>query len=203
MLALAVIVLLLALILLLRVGLDAAFIEGEVTVSVKIGPFCLKLFPIRQKAKTKKQKPDKNGSEATEKKKTGAKPTKEDIREITDLGLETLGRLRRKLSIDLFMLHLSVASDDPCDTVINYGRINAVISSALPLLHRAFKVKNEDIRTQLDFETEKIYAEARLIAGFHIWEILYIVLCAGIGFLSWKRRCKKRRGEACAAERKG
>ena len=204
MLALAIIVLVLVLILLTPVGADVSFISGELRVCAKIWCFRLTLIPARPRRpkREKRKKPEKQRP-GTSEKKPKPKLGKEDILEIVRLGLETLGALRRRLSIDRFMLHLTVGSDDPFDAVKSYGTVNAAIGAALPLLHRAFNVRNEDIGTQIDFASEKMSADAQLIATFRIGQLLYIGICAATGFLKWRGRCKKRAAAAQPDETKG
>ena len=204
MLALAIILLVLVLILLTPIGADVSFISGELRVCAKIWCFRLTLIPARprrpKREKPKKQKKHRPGDAG---KKPKPKLGKEDIIEIVRLGLETLGALRRRLSIDRFMLHLTVGADDPFDAVKSYGGINAAIGAALPLLHRAFNVKSEDIGTQIDFASEKMCADVQLIATFRIGQLLYIGICAAIGFIKWRGRCKKRAAAAQPDETKG
>ena len=108
------------------------------------------------------------------------------------MAVKALSRLRRMLSIDVLMLHLRVGGDDPFDTVVQYGAINAALGAALPHLNRAFKIKKQDIHTAIDFSEESTSAEARLAGTYQIWEILCIALCAGASFVVWLLRRRKR-----------
>lgn len=196
MIVLAIILALLILLLLLPVGVDASFLGGALTVKVKAGPVKLRLIPARKKKekpgkeKKKKAKPPKEKKAPEEKKKQ--KLTRDDIFGIARLGLKALSRLRKSLSIDLLMLHLTAGAEDPYDAVMQYGYVNAGLGALLPLLHRAVKVRKEDIATAVDLNSGKTSVDLRLAATLQIWEILYIALCAGVGFLGWMHKRKKR-----------
>ncbi len=210
MLALGIIILILILILIMPVGADAAYIGNVFSLAAKAGPFKIGILPSKSKEgdekkakKEKKPKKDKKAAEKTEnegKKKSGKPKLKlsfEDIMGIVRIGLAALGRFRRSISIDLLMLHLTTAGPDPYTAVMNHGYFNAAIGAALPLLHRAFKVKKEDYASEIDFEADKLKIDARIVLTVRIWEILLIVFCAAYGFIKWLfRRRRKAKAEA-------
>jgi nitrate reductase NapE component len=192
-LALWIILAVIVLLLLLPVGVEAAFIAGELSLSVKAGVVKIKILPAKPKNKEGKKKPREKKKDGEKKeKKPKKKLTLQEILDIAKLGLKALSRFRRRLSIDVLMVHLCVATKDPYDTVKQYGTINAAIGALLPQVHRAFKIKDEDIATAMDFTGEKMSVDARFVATVQIWEILYISICAGAGFLVWLLRHKKR-----------
>lgn len=200
--ALWIILAIIILLLLLPVGVDAAFLGGVFSLAVKAGPLKIRILPAKPK-KPKKKKPKKK----KDKKEEGAKPkqklTLEDIKGIARLALKALSRLRRFLSIDVLELYLRVGGDDPYETVKQYGAINAALGAALPYLHMAFKIKKQDIQTAIDFSEEKLSADARLAATYQIWEILCIAFCALGSLIVWLVRRKKRaRAEAKAQKTK-
>lgn len=216
MIALAVILAVVVLLLILPVGGDVSFIDYAFSLSVKAGPFKIGLLPKKEKSegegsgkKPKKEKkkkddaqPEKGEAEAEKEKKPKQKLTFEDILGIIKLALDALGRFRRSLSIDVLMLHLTTAGPDPYSAVMNYGYFNAAIGAILPGLHRAFKVKKEDIASQVDFDADKLKVDARLVLTIRIGEILLIVFCAAFAFVKWflhrRRRIKR---EAKAAQK--
>jgi len=199
--ALAIILALLALFLLLPVGADVSFIGGELVLKAKAGPVKLQLIPGKpkkpgegkKKEKVEKVKPPKKKKTAEEKIKS--KITKDDVFTLLRILFKALGRLRRALSIDVLMLHLSVAAPDPFDAISQYGYINAGIGGLYPLIHKAVKIRKEDIATEIDLNSDKIKADVRLVATFQIWEILHLALCAAFAFICWfiKRRRRNRR----------
>lgn len=192
--ALIIIPAIIILLLLLPVGVDAAFADGVFSLKVKAGPVKLRILPAKPKKQGKKQeeKPKKPKSKKKKPSKPKPKLTFDDIKGIARIALRALSRLRRMLSIDVLTLHLRVAGDDPYDTVVQYGAVNAALGAGLPYLHMAFKIKKQDIQTEIDFTQDKISADARFEGAYQIWEILCIALCAGSSFIVWMLRRRKR-----------
>lgn len=83
------------------------------------------------------------------------------------------------------MLHFLAAGPDPYSAVMNYGYFNAAIGGLRPLLHRAFRIKDEDFASAIDFEADKLKIDGRIVLTVRIGEILFLVLCAAFGFLKW------------------
>lgn len=199
--ALWIILAIIILLLLLPVGVDAAFLGGVFSLAVKAGPLKIRILPAkpRKPKKPKEKKPKKKKDKKEESAKPKQKLTLEDIKGIARLALKALSRLRRFLSIDVLELYLRVGGNDPYDTVKQYGAINAALGAALPYLHGAFKIKKQDIQTAIDFSEEKLSADAHLAATYQIWEILCIAFCALGSLTVWLVRRKKRaRAEAKA-----
>lgn len=196
--ALWIILAILILLLLLPVGVDAAFLGGVFSLAVKAGPLKIRILPAKPK-KPKKKKTKKKKDKKDDSAKPKQKLTLEDIKAIARLALKALSRLRRFLSIDVLELYLRVGGNDPYDTVRQYGAINAGLGAALPYLHGAFKIKKQDIQTAIDFSEEKLSADAHIAATYQIWEILCIAFCALGSLIVWLVRRKKRaRAEAKA-----
>jgi len=194
--ALIIILALILLILCLSVGADAAYDSSGFTLKIVIGPFRKTLLPAKKKKPKKEKEPKEEPEEKPEKDekpKTGLpfRITLSDIRELLGIVFRLLGRLRRALSIDRFMLHLLVTADDPYDAVTRFGVINALLSALDGPAHRALKIRDEDIQTCVDFEEEDMIVEARIVLTLQIWEILYAVLCAGCAAAIWFLRKKR------------
>lgn len=200
MLALVIIVVLLVLFLILPVGVDAAYDGAVFALKAKAGLVKIQILPKKEKPpkpegekKPKKEKKKKREQEHKPKQKL----TLDDILELAGIGLKALGRFRRSLSVDKLMLHMAAAAPDPYDAVLLYGRVNAGLSALSPLLHRALKIREEDIRTCVDTEPGTMFLEARVVVTLQIWEILYIAFSAGFAALRWliKRKRKIRKLE--------
>ena len=206
MIALGIIILIIVLLLLLPLGADAAYGQDGFKLKLKIGPAHMSIIPSKEKKKNKKEKKPKK-AKAEKAAKSSKKPSKprqklsfEDIMGIIRLALKALGRFRRSISVDLIKVHITTAGPDPYSAVMNCGYINAAIGAVLPLLHRVFKVKKEDYETGVDFDSDKLKLEGRVVLTVRVGEILLIALCAGIGFLKWRKGRKARlKAEAQAA----
>ena len=202
MIALCIVLAVLVLILILPVGVDAAYIDSAFSLKAKAGPARIGILPKKERPdKPEKKKKPKEQKEAPEgKEHPKLKIGLADIKELLGFALKALGRFQRALSIDVFMLHMVSGAEDPYDAVMQFGYLNAGLSALSPLFHKVVKIRKEDIRTAVDLELKRPLIEARLAATLQIWEILYIGICAGCAFLRWFLRKKK---EAKAAARAG
>ena len=194
MIALCIIVVLALLILILPVGVDVSWLSRRFLLRVKAGPVRVQLFPPKaKKPKKPKEKREKQPKAAKGHETEKEKLTPDDIVELSKLAMGALGRFRQCLSVDLLMLHLTAAAEDPYDAVMLYGRVNAALGTLRAPVQRLLKIRSEDIQTAVDFDRSVPAIDARLVATIQIWEILYIGICAGLAFLRWWLKRKKRR----------
>ena len=139
--ALAGLLLFLFVLLLLPVRTRVRF-DGSLQVWAGLGPISLRIFPMKKKPKSEKEKAQaaekKAAKKARKEAKKAAKPKKEKPKQkltleiICDyirLGAEALGMLRRRLVLSNLTCHLKVASKDAAGTALLYGRIAAAISA--------------------------------------------------------------------------
>lgn len=85
-----------------------------------------------------------------------------DLLPFVKLGLSFLGDFRRKLRVKELYLRLILASDDPCDLAINYGRTWTAVGNLLPALERWFVIKKRDVEVACDFTASETKVIARL-----------------------------------------
>ena len=181
---LAVILAVLLLIGCIPVGVDAAYGEGGIRLAVKIWLFRLQLLPQKPK---KKKKPAKKAA-PKQKKPAPEKPAGE----LLDLGVQTLGDLRRKLRVEELPLHVCIGgSDDPAAAAMRYGRAWAAIGAITPALDRLFVIKKRDIQPALDYNETSMKVDARLITTITIGRSLALALHAGVRFLKILNQRKK------------
>ena len=194
-----IILIVLLLILACPVGADAAYSTGASFLKLKIGPFRKTLLPSEKKKKKEQKKEEAPKPEQSEEKKEKKKLklTLDDILTLAEIGLDTLHQFRIRLSVDLIKLYWTAAATDPCDALMQYGRINVALGMLQGKAHTALKVRNEDIRTELDLTLDRPIIEGRLILTIKIWEILLIGIIAGAKGLRWY--LKKKRNERAAA----
>ncbi len=191
-------------------GADASYTEGAFSLAIRIGPFSKKLLPAEKKTEEDEKKPKKEKkkkekpaeADAKKKKKSGKKKfTLHDILGIVKIGLKTLGNFWRKISIDHLKLHFVFGGGDPYDTVMGFGYFNAAVGALLPLLHKAFNIKDEDYDSKIDFESDKIKIDARVCATIRIGEILIVALCALYALIRWYLPIRRRNKAAEKAEK--
>ena len=187
------------------VGVDAAYGEGGVLLSAKIGLFRLQILPAKPKKtkkpkKPKQQKPAASSApsaapdapaEPAAKKKLALPGGLNGILRLVNLALSTLGDLRRKLRVEELTLHVTFAGDDPADAALHYGQAWAAVGALMPALDRLFVIKKRDIFPILDYNREQMSVDAHLILTITIGRALALGLKAGLGFLKLLNDSKK------------
>lgn len=163
-----------------------------------LGPLKITLFPRPKKEKKEKQK-EPSKEEKTEPKqeenlpKPPVPPKQEPAKEkkpaggsLTDfiplvkVALDLLGDFRRKLRLDDLYLRLILASSDPCDLAMNYGKTWAAVGNLLPVLEKIFVIKKRDVEVECDFTAAETKVIARLDLTITLGRLLALVVLYGI-----------------------
>ena len=181
--ALMIILAVFVLIGIIPVGVDAGYINSEVSVKIKAAFVNIPVVPKKEKAPELNKK--KKKSDSTENK-TKKKFDFDFVLAIIKMGLRALERFRKKLSIDHLMLHYTSGGDDPYSVAMQVGYVSAAMSALLPPADHILKIRSRDIEVSADFQSENTRIDARLVMTIQIWEILYIALAFGFEFLRYK-----------------
>ena len=95
-------------------------------------------------------------------------------------------------------LRLILASDDPCDLAVNYGKTWAAVGNLIPALEQWFVIKKRDVEVECDFTASEVKVIARLEITITLGRLLSLVAvyaCRGIKeFIVFRN---KRKGGAC------
>ena len=203
----------------LPLGVSVNYDSDGPLVKIIAGPIRLTVFPRRskQKKETKKEekKPDpeqakKAAEEASlPKPPQPPKPVKEkkpkekkggsltDFIPFVKLGLNFLGDFRRKLRLNNLELKLVLASPDPCDLAVNYGKTWAAVGNLMPALERWFVIKKRNVEVECDFTASQTLVTARLDISITLGRLISLIAVYGVRalkeFLNFK---KKRKGGA-------
>lgn len=203
----------------LPLGVSVNYDSDGPLVKIIAGPIRLTVFPRRskQKKETKKEekKPDpeqaKKAAEeaALPKPPQPPKPVKEkkpkekkggsltDFIPFVRLGLNFLGDFRRKLRLNNLELKLVLASTDPCDLAVNYGKTWAAVGNLMPALERWFVIKKRNVEVECDFTASQTLVTARLDISITLGRLISLIAVYGVRalkeFLNFK---KKRKGGA-------
>ncbi len=180
------------------VGVDASYHENALALQLKIGLFTMQVLPV--KPKKKKAVSSKKKSAA---KKPDAKPvrtkkqlqmpklTLQDILALADLACDTLGNLRRKLRVEVLVLHVTLGGSDPAKAAILYGRAWALIGMLNPKLEQLFVIKKRDIQPILDYNEKEMKVDAHLALTITIGRAISLAGRAGVRFLKlWLNKKK-------------
>ena len=157
----------------LRVGAAVSYSEEGLSVQVKAGPVRIRVVPAREKKKReKKEKPaaDRPAQKAAEAApKRSVRDTLALARRFVPLLGEAAGRFKRKIRIDLLVLHVIWAAEDPASAAMGYGAGNAALGMLWPIFAHNFHVKEHDLCVDVDFERKTpaltVRAQATLTIG--------------------------------------
>lgn len=181
------------------IGVDAGF-DGELRLSLKIGFIRVNLLPAKPKRPRKEKKPRLAKKKPAEKKPAAPKKPlfsgdPAELRALLGLAVQTLGDLRRKLRVELLILHLYFGGgDDPAKNALNYGRAWAILGGITPLLDQLFVIQKRQIEPRFRPNEQKMRVEGRLVLTMTIGRALALAIRAGLGFL--RIVSNKKKGDA-------
>ena len=180
------------------VGVDARYHENALAMRLKIGFFTMQVLPAKPKKKKAAPKKEKSAP-----KNAAAKPAKpkkqfqmpkltlQDILALADLACDTLGNLRRKLRVEVLVLHVTLGGSDPAKAAILYGRAWALIGMLNPKLEQLFVIKKRDIQPVLDYNEKEMKVDAHLALTITIGRAVSLAARAGVRFLKlWLNKKK-------------
>ena len=200
----------------LPLGVSVNYDSDGPLVKVIAGPLRLTVFPLPKKQKKEKKKEPKKPDPEEEKRKAEEaalpkppqppKPVKEkkpkekkggsllDFIPFVKLVFDFLGDFRRKLRLNNLELKLVLASSDPCDLAVNYGKTWAAIGNLMPTLERWFVIKKRNVEVECDFTASDTLVTARLDISITLGRLLGLVAVYGFravkDFLKFKKNRK-------------
>ena len=203
----------------LPLGVSVNYDSDGPLVKIIAGPIRLTVFPRRSKQKKEPKKEEKKPDPEQAKKAAEEaalpkppqppKPVKEkkpkeknggsltDFIPFVKLGLNFLGDFRRKLRLNNLELKLVLASPDPCDLAVNYGKTWAAVGNLMPALERWFVIKKRNVEVECDFTASQTLVTARLDLSITLGRLISLIAVYGVRalkeFLNFK---KKRKGGA-------
>jgi hypothetical protein len=116
-------------------GFSAIYRQDDPGVWLLIGPFRFRVYPGKQKKKTKKSTQESENKDAP---KGGSH---KDFWPVVRTIYGFLEEFRRKIFVRRLELKIILAGDDPADLAINYGRAWAALGSLKPQLKRLFRIR--------------------------------------------------------------
>lgn len=200
----------------LPLGVRVSYDENGPLVKVVVGAVKLTVFPKHKKEKKrpkkeKKQdplnketaadaglpKPPQQPAQPKQKEKKSSGGSLTDFIPLVKLGLDFLGDFRRKLRLNELYLRLILASSDPCDLAINYGKTWTAVGNLIPALERWFVIKNRDVEVECDFTASETKVIARLEITMTLGRLLSLVaVYAFRGLKEFIKLRSKRKGGA-------
>ena len=187
-----------ALLAVLPLGVRVCYDADGPLVKLVLGPLKITVFPRPKKEakpKKEKKKPEAKKEKQAAKEENlpkppqappEPKPPKEkkggslrDFIPFVKLGLDFLGDLRRKLRLDELYLRLILASEDPCDLAVNYGKTWTAVGNLIPALERWFVIKKRDVEVECDFTASETKVIARLEITITLGRLLSLAAVYG------------------------
>ena len=176
----------------LPLGVRVNYDSDGPRVKVILGPFKFTVYPLPKKEKKKKEpaKKQEKKEEAQEENlpKPPQPPKQEKPKEkkqggsLTDfipfvkLIFNFLGDFRRKLRLDNLYLRLVLASSDPCDLAVNYGKTWAAVGNLLPALEKWFVIKKRDVEVECDFTASETLVVAKIDVTITLGRLLSLLV---------------------------
>ena len=181
---------------LVPIGADIAYEGGELRVSAKAAGVLFQIFPKNPEDESKphKEKKPKKGKK-TEKTENGEKKpgkkinldfTFDEIMTLLKKVLNGFGILGKKFRVDRFLLDYTAAGDDPYQTAVVFGNINAALNILAPICAQRFDVNDLYVHTDVDFTSEKTVLDfgiALTIRIGAIFRMVFVILFGALGVL--------------------
>lgn len=202
-----IIVAIIVLIMLIPVGADISYIGGQFGLSAKMCGVLLQLFPKsesdetapkkekkpkKQKKKKKKEEPAPTDGAEKPKKKLKLNFSRDELFSLVKKVLRRFGRFGRKFKVDRFLLHYIAAGDDPYDTAVTFGYVNAALSALAPMCRERFTVRDCDVYTEMDCSKEKTEIDFALAFSIRIgafFGLIFGIVFSALGILI-KNKCR-------------
>ena len=120
-----------------------------------------------------------------------------DFLSLVPIVLDFLGDFRRKLRVNRLELRLVMASGDPCDLAVNYGRAWAVLGTLMTQLERVLVIRKRDVRVECDFLASETKVTARVDLTITLGRLIAAVCKFAFRSLAeYFKIMKKRKGGA-------
>lgn len=173
---------------LLPLGISLGYGGEGASVTVRAGPAHYRLYPGKKKRKKTETKPEpqKEPAKASQttggtKKTSGGSLT--DFLPLVKTGLDLLCDLRRKIRVKELYLRWILASSDPADLGISYGRAWAALGNLMPRLEQLFVIRKRDVEVECDFTASESKCIARLDVTITLGRMLVLATVYGIRVL--------------------
>lgn len=168
---------------------------------VILGAARITVFPVprwMKRSKKKDDKPEKPAKKKTEKKEksTNSGGSLLDFMPFVKLGLDFLNTFRKKLRINRLILNLTLASDDPCDLAVNYGRTWAAAGNLVSALERVFAIKKREVEVGCDFTADSTTVCADIALTITVGRLLAMGFVYGLKAFKEYKSFKKKREKA-------
>lgn len=170
---------------LLPVSLRIQYEQGTHRVTVRYARWVIYPRKKTKTASTSKKAKKTPPSPQKERAKINSAQIRYSLDQLPPVLLRALRRTGRKLRITPLKVHVLVATGDPADTAILYGKLEAILASVLPVLHGLITIEEQDIRLFPDFCEETMDYIVDAGVTIRLLDLVRIALCALGGIIQW------------------
>ena len=174
----AVLALLIALMVLLRLRLTGVYGEKGASLTVGLGSLPILRIPRpegEEEGPEKKKRPKKKKKEKEKEKESDKGGPEPGFRKELQIIGRLLGKLKRRLRIDELTLWYLSAGDDPAATALIYGAANAAAAALARAVESMFRVKKRDVRAAVSFTEVKPRVYARVQLSISLGVLLWLL----------------------------
>lgn len=197
MIVLAIVLALLLTALLIPVYVRITYESGVLCATMRYAKLTIPLYPGKQKNEEEdkaqpKAKPAPTDEQPKEKENVNWEQIRYSLDTLPAVLTKALKRTGRRIRIEPLKLHILVATGDPADTAVLYGKLEGVLAATLPTLHRLIRIREQDIRLFPDFCEDRMDVIADVGVRIRPLDLAGVAIFALGGMLKWFVGFRKR-----------
>ena len=188
-----IVLFLLLVIFLSRVGAEMVFGE-ETGVTLRLGPVRVQVLPRKEKVKKpKKEKPPKKKEEKPKKEmpKITGRAILRGLPELWGIAKKGLRMTFRRIRISPMEISAVIGGEDPADTAILYGKLNAAMWTVMPVLTELVQMPDAHIHLEPDLQGGETRVRGKVGVTARIWDLTVMGFACGVPLIKWFLRLRK------------
>ena len=191
----------LLLFLILPVGVEAEYDQGNLTVLLKVWALKFRIFPLPawMSRRSEKKREKAKAKPASEKEEEPEKEKKQGVikfdMELLQMGLDAARNFKNKLKIDVLIIRVVAAAQDPFNAVMMFGGISAAFGNLVPMLENNFNCKERELLVTLDLNLQAPVIYFKVALTIRIYQIFALGLSFGVKFFKYYRKLRNRKSE--------
>ncbi len=143
--------------------------DGDFVIFVRFLLLKFKIYPPKHKRKDAKSKKKKNSAQKV---KTDGQSFLKQLENIKNIASAVKKHILKAFTIRRFKLDITVASDDPCETALLFGAVNAAAFTAAGVVDCLVSVTDRQINVTADYNEEKTSVLADIVLRTFLFKLL-------------------------------
>ena len=151
-------------------------------------------MPRKEKAKKpKKEKPPKKKEEKPKKEmpKITGRAILRGLPELWGIAKKGLRMTFRRIRISPMEISAVIGGEDPADTAILYGKLNAAMWTVMPVLTELVQMPDAHIHLEPDLQGGETRVRGKVGITARIWDLTVMGFACGIPLIKWFLRLRK------------